>query len=225
MKVVSCIPVRGGSKGIPYKNLHQLGKKRLIDWTLEASVLSHINETWVSTEDDKIKRHCFVYWGSNVQVLDRPEELATDTASTDSVLEHFASIIIDWDILVLIQATSPMTTYVHLNDALNLFTGQLDKYDSAMSVYGMEDNDMMFWCNDSGLLRPVNYDPMNRVRRQDWTNTHYIETGAFYMITREAFELHKCRVGVRVLPIEMPLWKSFEIDTMEDLLNIEKLLH
>ena len=225
MKIISLIPVRGGSVGIPLKNLHKLGKKRLVDYVLESSVLSNIDETWVSTEDSRIKEHVRIYWGSNVNIHDRPEEYATNTSSTEEVMIDFNTIVTDWDILVLIQATSPMTTYVHLNDALDLFTSQLDKYDSAMSVYGMEDNDMMFWCNDSGFLRPVNYDPMNRVRRQDWTNTHYIETGAFYMITREAFEIHKCRVGVRVLPIEMPFWESFEIDTMEDLQNIEKLLH
>jgi len=157
-------------------------------------------------------------------VLDRPPELAMDTATTDSVLEHFASVVTDWDILCLIQATSPMTTRQHLDDALALFINNIDKYDSAMSVYGMEDNDMMFWNYVDDKLKPTNYDPKNRVRRQDWTNTHWLETGAFYFITKEAFEIHKCRVGANILPIEMPFWESFEIDRIEDLKNIEKLL-
>ena len=93
-----------------------------------------------------------------------------------------------------------------------------------MSVYGMEDNDMLFWSCNGNYPIPMNYNPNDRGRRQERINKHIVETGAFYITTRGQFLQSKCRIGSKVLPVHIPFWRSFEVDDMDDLTNIEKLI-
>lgn len=225
LNIVSLIPARGGSKGIPLKALQPLNRTSMIDYSIECAVNSVCNETYISTDSSKIKDHVQKVWKDLVTVIDRPPEFATDTASIESVIGHFTKMV-QYDILVLLQCTSPMTATVNLNSAIGKFVDKLDMYDSAMSVFGLEDNDLLLWRNEPGsFLTPINYDPLDRGRRQNRLyNTHYIETGAFYMTTRKQFIESNCRIGARVLPIITPFWSSFEIDDWNDLYYVEKLM-
>jgi len=222
MKICSLIPVRGGSKGIPVKPLFTINGKPMINYAIEASLMTDvIDETWVSTENNKIKNH--VQSIPNVKILDRPSSLADDRASIEDVMMHFTDNV-NYDILVLIQCTSPMTTAQDLNGAISQFKRNILLYDSAMSVCWMEQKDILFWKFEKNTVTPVNYNPKSRGIRQERTNRYFIETGAFYIIKRDQFLKSKCRVGDKVMPIEMPFWRSFEIDTFEDLYSIERLM-
>ena len=118
-KIVTLIPLRGGSKSIPYKNIKLMAGKPLCYWTLKAASESkYIDEVWVSTEDAKIKKVVeSLGLGKKVKVIDRPMEFAQDTSSTESVMMHFADNV-KFDILNLIQATSPFTTSNDLDTAI-----------------------------------------------------------------------------------------------------------
>ncbi len=105
-RVVALVPLRGGSKSIPGKNIRPIAGKPLCAWTLEAACgASCIQEVWVSTDSEEIARTIRAL-GLPVQVLMRPAELATDTASTESVMLHFVEQV-PCDVLVTLQAPPP----------------------------------------------------------------------------------------------------------------------
>ena len=104
MKILSVILARGGSKGIPSKNIVDLNGKPLISYTIEASLQSNVDETWVSTDSSEIASVSSDY-GANV--IDRPSEISTDTSQSEEALLHF-TYNHDFDIMVFIQPTSPL---------------------------------------------------------------------------------------------------------------------
>ena len=114
---VTLVPLRGGSKGIKRKNLIKINKKPLLYYVLKASIDAGIR-TVVSTEDSEIKSVCKNLF-QGIDVIDRPAELASDNSSTDDVIEHFLEIDSNVNNIVLLQATSPMTTSNDLKKAIN----------------------------------------------------------------------------------------------------------
>ena len=122
MKTVSVITARGGSKGIPRKNILPIKGRPLIWYTINASKNSNVDETWVSTDDVEIAEVSQKY---GAKVLWRPAELANDSIMPDASLVHFAENI-DFSTLVFIQPTSPLLDYNHINSGLAM----MSKYDS-----------------------------------------------------------------------------------------------
>ena len=169
MKVVSVIPARGGSKGIPLKNIVELGGKPLISYTIEASKQSNVDETWVSTDSMKIGTIAGAF---GAKIVLRPDDISTDTSQSEEALLHAARDG-DFDVMVFIQ--------------------------------------------------PFEWEIDNRPMRQDKPET-YIENGAFYITKRKNLLESKLRYSGKIGVVEMPLSRSFQIDTKEDLELIEKLI-
>jgi len=216
MKVVILIPARGGSKGIPRKNLHPLNRKPLLWYAVQTGKQCFMAETWVSTEDAVIAEHA-KSWGVNV--IDRPMELAGDTSSVEEVIDHF-TINVEYDILVLLSPTSPLTRAVWVNQGIGkILNGECDTVFSGMS---MEGNDLLFW--DKETMTPVNYSLQNRGIRQDRKDKYIIETGAFYITTREAYMKSGCRLSGKIGYVDIPFWASFEIDNVSDMKHVEYIL-
>lgn len=132
--ILGVTPARGGSKGVPRKNIRPLAGKPLIAWTIEAALeAKRLNRYVVSTEDPEIAQVARQY---GAEVVERPQELATDEATTLSVLQHLLTLI-DADIVVLLQATSPIREpglidrcieRFHETQADSLATGFLCRY-------------------------------------------------------------------------------------------------
>ena len=216
-KIVSLIPARGGSKGIPMKNIVPLNGRQLISYVLQASLKSRVNETWVSTDNERIKKACLEE-DIEVMVWDRPPELTQDGSPTEDVMLHFARHI--WfDVIVLIQPTSPMVSAEQIDRGLEIFKN--NGYDSLFSA--IRTDDILIWEKDSGF-HPLNYDPLNRGRRQTRDDNHFIETGGFYITSRDMLLESCCRMSGRIGVIEVPFWTSFQVDRWEDLKNIERLM-
>jgi len=217
MKAVSLIPARGGSKGIPRKNIKNLNGKPLISYVINSSLMSkYIEETYVSTEDEEIAG---ISKDFGAKIINRPSNLATDSASSEEVLLHFAEKI-DFDVLVFLQCTSPLTKEVDIDGALDLFFTK--KYDSVLSV--CQDNGGFlcggFLWDESG--KSYNYDYKNRPRRQDMKKL-YRENGAIYVIDRENLLKSKSRLTGKIGLYEMPRERSFEIDEPEDFELLNKI--
>ena len=104
MKIVSLILARGGSKGIPEKNIINLKGYPLIKYVIDASLQSNVHETWVSTDSKKIK---LIAQSHGSQVVDRPSEFSTDISSSEEAILHFCTLV-QFDVLVFIQPTSPL---------------------------------------------------------------------------------------------------------------------
>ena len=210
MKIVSLILARGGSKGIPKKNIIDVNGKPLLYYTANASLNSNVNATWVSTDCAEVKN---VAVDIGCRVIDRPEDISGDKSKSDDALVHFAENV-DFDILVFIQPTSPLLKSSDINKGLH----KMQNYDSVFSV--TKEHWVPRWTKDGNSF---NWDINNRPMRQD-VNETYIENGAFYITTKNQLLKSKLRYGGRIGMIEMPLHRSFQIDTYDDLKLIGKLL-
>lgn len=218
MKKVAIIPIRKGSKGIPGKNKKKMLGRPLFSWVLGEAIFSDLDEVYVFTDDEETlaflaKEYA---WSPKVKGLLRNEDNANDTASTESAMLEFAEKInFDFDLLCLLQATSPMTTSANINEAIaNMYVP------NTVSVLSVVKTHRFTW-NEDGT--PQNYDVFNRPRRQDF-NGLLMENGAIYMTTKEAFLASKNRVSGKIGLIEMPEETLHEIDTLSDWTILENLL-
>ncbi|NJX15046.1 acylneuraminate cytidylyltransferase [Tamlana crocina] len=217
MKKIGFIPLRKGSKGIPNKNKRKMVGRSLFTWVLGEAIFSDLDEVVVYTDDESIIE--FIkkeyHWTNKVKSLLRSKESASDTASTEfAMLEFCESINYDFDVFCLLQVTSPFTKKDDINTCLN----KLDiGYDSVLTVV----NTHRFLWNKEG--EPLNYDPFNRPRRQDFEGL-LIENGAVYAAKKEIIQKHKNRIGDKVAVVEMPEESLHEIDSEADWLVVENLL-
>jgi len=220
--VVAIILARGGSKGIPGKNLIDFCGKPLIVWTIEQ--LQHakgIHSIWVSSDSEAILA---VSQGCGAEIIQRPAEISGDSATSESGWLHAVELIGDRagnaDIILAPQVTSPLREPSDLERGLSDFFAQ--KCDSMFSCSVAED--LFFWKKQSdGVWQSVNYDYKNRSRRQD-IPTQYIENGSFYIFKKEVLRKYNNRLGGKIGITQMEFWKMFEIDSMEDLRMCEALM-
>lgn len=218
MKKVAIIPLRKGSKGIPGKNKKKLLGRSLFSWVLGAAIFSDLDEVYVFTDDEEILTFISkeYHWTSKVKGLLRNDENANDTASTESAMIEFAEKInYDFDVLCLLQATSPLTTSKDINTALSYISNEGKT--SALSVVKTH----RFTWNADGT--PQNYNVFNRPRRQDFEGL-LIENGAVYATTKAAFIKSKNRVSETIGLVEMPEETLIEIDSLSDWTIVENLV-
>lgn len=213
MNVIAIILARSGSKGIPKKNLVPFCGKPLIAWTIEqARKAKTIQAVYVSTDGVEIAQVAKEY---GALVIKRPKELATDTSSSEEALLHALEKIQQdrkVDIVVFLQCTSPLREPEDIDNAFKMFIEE--KADSLFSVAVLED--FCIWKHQEGKLASITFDYKNRGMRQQ-REPYYLENGSIYIFKPEI--LCKCnnRLGGKMIMYEMPYWKSFEIDTWEDL--------
>lgn len=221
---VAFIPVRGGSKSIPLKNIREICGRPLVYWTLDAAVqCPEIERVYLCTDSEAIREKVEAYielyhCAGKLRCIDRPPETATDTASTESAMLYFGRIWADFKHIILIQATSPLLTAAHLSEAISAY--QRGAYDSLLSVVRQK---RFCWNAGTEGYVPTNYDYRNRPRRQEF-NGYLVENGAFYINTREGLLRDECRLSGRVGVYEMEEETYFEIDEPSDWLIIEQLL-
>ena len=211
-KIIAFIPARGGSRGIPNKNIKEFADKPLIVHSIEYSIDSKaVDEVVVSTDDSKISK---IAQAAGSKVIKRPPDLATDTASTESVIEHYLHLSkTKADIIVLLQVTSPLRPKGSLDNALNHF--QKGGYDSLLSICPTH---RFFWRVKDDNTAYAEYDYLNRPQRQNLNreNMRYVENGSIYIFSREHFEKIGNRLGGKIGYVEWPEDCSIEIDTIID---------
>ena len=212
---VGFIPVRGGSKSIPLKNIKLIAGQPLVYWTIKAAVeCSQINLIYVATDSEQIKNVVESFKFEKVKVIGRSEETATDTASTESAMIEFASKY-EFENICLIQATSPLLTAEDLSRGFKIF----EDADSVLSVVRQK----RFIWREKKFAEPLNYNYMNRPRRQEFDG-YLVENGAFYITSRKNLLQSKCRLSGKIKTVEMTEETYFEIDEPSDWIIIENLL-
>ena len=217
--IVAFIPVRGGSKSIPLKNIKPINGRPLIYWTAKAaSDCPEIDRVYVATDSEAIRQTVEGLGLPKVSVIGRSPETATDTASTESAMLDFASHY-EFDDIVLVQATSPLLTGEDLTGGIALY--RREGTDSVLSVVREK---RFHWATDgNGLAAPTNYDYRHRPRRQEFAG-YLVENGAFYITTREHLLENGNRLYGRIRAYEMAEETSYEIDEPKDFIIIEELL-
>lgn len=225
MFALGVIPARGGSKGLPGKNIRPLGGLPLIGWSIRAARASRrLSRTVVSTDDPAIADAARAL-GAEVPFL-RPAELATDTAGIVEVLQHAAR----WfegaekrrpDAVVLLQPTSPFRTAADIDGCLEVMerTGA----DSVETVLRDPGNPFDRFYLKDGLLVPWHKDTFKYPRRQD-VPALYLETGDVYAMTWKVLVEDGKVVGPRNAGYEVPAERWVDIDTADDFAQAEWLL-
>lgn len=217
-QTVAFIPVRGGSKSIPLKNIKLLNGRPLIYWTLDAAVkCDEIDAVVVSTDSKEIKNVVEKYNSSKITVISRSEEVSTDTASTESVMIEFAKNY-DFQNIVLVQATSPLLDSGDISKGIIRFFE--DGVDSVLSVVRQK---RFIWAEKSEVAKAINYDPISRPRRQEFKG-FLVENGAFYITSKKDLLSTECRISGNIAAVEMPEETYFEIDEPSDWTIVEGLL-
>ncbi|MBI1829465.1 MAG: acylneuraminate cytidylyltransferase family protein [Thaumarchaeota archaeon] len=216
------ILARGGSKGIPNKNIVNFCGKPLLVWSIEqAKKTKGISSVWVSSDSDKILE---IARQNGANTILRPESLAGDTSTGESGWLHGLDEIEKKekiDTVIALQATSPLRESTDMERALNDFgKGQ---YDSMFSC--VELKDFFIWRKiPDGNYASFNYDYLNRKRRQDITE-QFVENGSFYIFKPAILRNLQNRLGGKIGISRMEFWKMFEIDSMEDLELCEILMN
>ena len=220
INVIAIIPARGGSKGIPGKNIKNFEGKPLISHSIEYAQDSKlVREIYVSTDDQQIAH---ISKTAGAKIIKRPAELATDTSTTESAIKHALNNIDNLpDIIVLLQPTSPLRPDKSLNKALNIFLKT--NCDSLLSI---SPTHRFFWNLSNNIIKPE-YDYKNRPRRQDIkkNDIRYVENGSLYIFSYDHFMKKKNRLGGRIAHIVFKEKYSYEIDTQNDFLFIENLMN
>lgn len=222
-KYVALIPVRGGSKSIPLKNIKPICGRPLVWWTLDAAInCAKISKVFISTDSDDIRKSVNEYikmysCSDRLFCFDRDPSTATDTASTESAMLDF-SLKNKFENIILIQATSPLLTDENLTNAIKQY--ESSNCDSLLSVVRQK---RFVWKNEADGAVSVNYDYNNRPRRQEFDG-FLVENGAFYITSKQLLEQSKCRLSGGIGLYEMPEETYYEIDEPSDWFIIEKLL-
>ena len=180
---VAFIPVRGGSKSIPLKNIKEIAGKPLVYWTAKAANdCKYIDKVYIATDSELIKNTVESFGLSKVNVIGRGADTATDTASTESVMLEFAQTY-DFDNIVLVQATSPLLMESDIERGFEILEEK--GTDSVLSVVRQK---RFHWAiNEQGYAYSTNYDVFHRPRRQEFDG-YLVENGAFYITSKEADE-------------------------------------
>ena len=215
---IALIPLRCGSKSIPFKNIKEFCHKPLVYWSLKALQDStNIDEIYVAIDCQKIKDVVASFSLSKVKIYDREEKNANDIATTESLMLEFINkhTFQKDDLFFLVQATSPFTQTADFDRALELL--KLKEADSLLTSVRVK----KFIWDESG--RSLNYDYMKRPRRQDFDGV-LIENGAFYINSIGNILKYENRISGKIAIYEMPEFTSVEIDEDDDWHLAEKFM-
>lgn len=218
-KIIAFIPVRGGSKSIPRKNIKPFCGKPLVYWTATAlQQVVPVHKIVVATDSDEIADTVTGFGFDKVEIYRRSAENATDTASTESVmLEYIEAVqLAEENIFILVQATSPLTQTMHIEEALSLFFK--GEFNSLLSCVVCK----RFYWNEDGTSK--NYDYMNRPRRQGFKG-ELMENGAFYINTVRNIKKYRNRLSGKIGIYTMPEYTSVEIDEADDWTILENMMY
>jgi CMP-N-acetylneuraminic acid synthetase len=222
-RIIAIIPARGGSKGIPRKNVRLLNGKPLIAYSIEMALKSrHINRVIVSTEDQEIAEISKKY---GAEVIIRPKELARDDSPTIDVVFHILDFLekegYKPDVVVLLQPTSPLRNAEDIDNAVKLFLS--NNCDSVVSVCEVEHSPFWSFKIENGYLKPIFEENYIKMRRQDLPNV-YVPNGALYVSTPATLRKYKSFYCPKTIPYVMPLERSIDIDNEIDLMLAELIL-
>ena len=218
MTTLAIIPARGGSKGIPGKNIRLLAGKPLVAWTIEAALTAaSVDRVVVSTDSEEIAS-VSRDWGADI--IYRPKALAEDWSPSEDALIHVLETIDDADdigLVVFLQATSPIRTAEDIDAAVARFHAS-----SADSLLSVSPSHALLWREEDGVAQPLNTDIENRPRRQEMDQ--FRENGSIYVLKPEVLLRRRNRLGGKIVLFEMSEEAGLDIDTELDFILAGQIL-
>ena len=227
-KILGVIPARGGSKGLPGKNIKMLAGKPLIFWTIDAAKKSrYIDEFIVSTDDVKIAEVSRRF-GAKVPFM-RPRELSMDkTTSIDVMihaLNHFEDKGICFDYMIMLEPTSPLREADDIDKSIEMLINNRSGAVSIVGIGKVEAAHPVFdvMIDNKGLIKPYVGDFIKAGRRQDLSELYFFEGTVYVSDVKELYK-RKSYYHDKTLGYVVPKWKSLEVDDLMDLMCIETIL-
>ena len=225
IRILSIIPAKGYSRGLPNKNLQPFCGKPLVQWTIEASIESrYITRTVVSSDSKKILG---LSRELGAEAIERPGKLASDTASSESVVEHVLDHLRKTEgyrpeTLILLQPTSPLRTSQDISAAMELYLG--DECSAVISGYDLQRNPLKdFLINDQGSLTAIMNDTNPFLPRQLLPRA-FRPNGAIYIVDANLFMQTQTLLTNNTKPFFMEKERSIDIDSIDDLKTAESHL-
>ena len=211
-KVLALIPARGGSKGIPNKNIKLFNRRPLIEWSIKLALKSKlIDKVVVSSDSQKILS---ISKELGAEVILRPKNISVDNATTESAISHCIKYFNNnYETIILLSPTSPLRKKNDLDNAIKFFYS--NKLDSCFS--GSKLIDFLIWNYDKidKKYKSINYDFKNRGNRQN-RKLGYVENGSIYIFKPSLIIKKNNRIGGKFDIFNMAFWQSFEIDEKDD---------
>ena len=228
-RVLALIPARGGSKGLPRKNVRLLAGRPLVSWPIAAAAgASVVDRVIVSTDDAEIAAAARDA-GADVP-FPRPDELASDTASSMAVVRHALGMLAAagdrYEYIILLEPTSPLTESADIDASLTTLHGARDRADAIVGIARVEATHPEYdvRVGPDGLIMPYAAASFNILkRRQDIEELYFLE-GSLYASAVDAFLEKGTFYHERTLGFVVPRWKAFEVDHLVDMICIEALL-
>jgi CMP-N,N'-diacetyllegionaminic acid synthase len=225
-KILAIIPARGGSKGLPGKNVRMLNGKPLIAYSIEAALGSKLLDKFVvSTDDENISQ---ISKSFGAEVLPRPKELARDDSSIFDVIMY----VIGWfsergqqfDIIVLLEPTSPLRKKDDIDKAIQLFISNIETAGSLVSLGEVQlENPYITQKIENGFVVPlIDKDP-SIYRRQQLPKA-YFPYGVIYLSKISTFKEQKSFYQNKTIPYFIERWQNYEVDDLYDFLCIEAIM-
>ena len=224
-RILAIIPARGGSKGLPGKNIRPLAGKPLIGWTLESARKSkYLDEIFVSTDSQEIADVAESF-GVNVPEL-RPAELASDTATSASVvlytIDYFRKRGKDFEYILLLEPTSPMRKEDDIDNAIALACEHPDKAGVvSLGEVHMEHPSIVKKISEDSIVEP--YVEAQKVTRRQQLDKAYFPYGVVYLVRTDYFEKNQLFYGKDSLPYIIERWQCYEVDDIYDFTAIEAI--
>ena len=227
-ETLAIIPARGGSKGIPRKNIKMFCGKPLIAWTIEAALKSNfIDRAVVSTEDEEIGEVSRSY---GIEVIKRPQELAQDETLATPVMEHAVTVLEEQgykpQIIALLNPTSPLRSSEHIDRGLLSFIWSSRDSSICVSrgVFNIWSFANLTTSAENAKYPVANYDYKNKARRQD-SPVKYQEKGAIYLVRRDYLMEHHRFIGDKNTLYQIPTANGLDIDTPLDFIIAERVMN
>ncbi len=224
MSTIALIPARGNSRGLPRKNIRIMNRKPLIAWTiLAAQNSSCIDKVYVNTEDAEISSVSYQY---NAEVIPRPIELAKHNSLTEEVVLqtiHYLEGKSDFENIILLQATSPLRTEKHIDEAWLQYTSYSD-VNLLVSVYQPSlELAKAYKTAEDGTIISILSPQSPYIPRQEMPDI-YLPNGAIYIFSKFSFLKFKRFPTSNVYPYLMQPEVSYDINTIKDFKLVEKLM-
>ena len=210
-KVIAIILARGGSKGIPKKNILNFAGHPLVAWTvIQAKLSKEVDEVYISSDSDEILEIAEKY---GAKIIKRPAEISGDSAKSEEAIIHALSILgADQEMIIMLEPTAPLRKAEDIDNCIKMF--RKEEWDSCFS--GALLQDFLLWKKDkNGNLNSLNYDYKNQGPRQ-LREPDYVENGAIFVFKPKIMVNEKNRFGGKIGLFPNNFWQSFEIDDPED---------
>ena len=226
-RVLAIIPARGGSKGIPNKNISKVGGIPLIGWTIDQAQKSNlITEIFVSTDSDQIAEYARSF-GVRADPL-RPDFLSTDESKTADTVKHVIEMYslegVNFEYIILLEPTSPLRKNDDIDSCIKILESAKHEFDAVVTIGQTRDNPILLrTLSEDGILKPFFKSELTESRRQELPNV-YFPFGVAYLIKSDVFLRDLTFYPERTTGYPLSDWQCFEIDNPVDLVIVESLV-